>query len=118
MLQTHRLYKNVSHNSQSQGRKVNPGHPAMKENSCSLVHEIRSVRKVSAVNELNRIVTNIQQDATLHSLFYLETALHVRISSRKQTTVSTASGICHTVTTICRYRRRVGIGLSVLWVAY
>jgi len=25
---------------------------------------------------------------------------------------------CHTVTAICRYRGRVGTGLSVLWVAY
>jgi len=32
--------------------------------------------------------------------------------------VSTASGICHNVTAICRYRGRVGTGLSVLWVAY
>jgi hypothetical protein len=32
---------------------------------------------------------------------------------RSQTTVSTASGICHTVIAICRYRC-----LSVLWVAY
>jgi hypothetical protein len=32
------------------------------------------------------------------------------------TTVSTASGICHTITSICRYRGRVGTGLSVLWV--
>jgi hypothetical protein len=32
--------------------------------------------------------------------------------------VSTASGICHTVTAICRYRGRVGTGLSVLWVTY
>jgi len=38
-------------------------------------------------------------------------------SSGAQTTVSTASGICHTVTAICRYRGRVGTGLSVLWVA-
>ena len=38
--------------------------------------------------------------------------------SGAQTTVSTASGICHTVTAICRYRGRVGTGLSVLWVAY
>jgi len=45
----------------------------------------------------------IQQDATLHSLFYLETALHVSGGTsthhqRAHTTVSTASGICHTVT--------------------
>jgi len=39
-------------------------------------------------------------------------------SSGAQTTVSTASGICHTVIVICRYRGRVGTGLSVLWVAY
>jgi hypothetical protein len=38
-------------------------------------------------------------------------------SSGVQTTVSTASGICHTVTATCRYRGRVGTGLSVLWVA-
>jgi hypothetical protein len=42
----------------------------------------------------------IQQAATLHSLFYLETALHVsgrnstHHQERKQ--LSTASGICHT----------------------
>jgi hypothetical protein len=34
------------------------------------------------------------------------------------TAVSTASGICHTITAICRYRGRVGTGLSVLWVVY
>jgi hypothetical protein len=39
-------------------------------------------------------------------------------SSGAQTTVSTASGICHTVIVICRYRGRVGTGLSVLGVAY
>jgi len=32
-----------------------------------------------------------------------------------QTTVSTASGIHHTVTATCRYRGRAGTGLSVLW---
>ena len=39
-------------------------------------------------------------------------------SSGAQTTVSTASGICRTVTATCRYRGRAGTGLSVLWVAY
>ena len=39
-------------------------------------------------------------------------------SSGAQTTVSTASVICHTVTATCRYRGRVGTGLSVLWVVY
>jgi hypothetical protein len=28
-----------------------------------------------------------------------------------------SDSICHTVTAICRYRGRVGTGLSVLWVA-
>jgi hypothetical protein len=49
---------------------------------------------------------------------YLETALHfsggTSTSSGAHTTVSTASGICHTVTAICRYRGRVGTGLIVL----
>ena len=52
---------------------------------------------------------------------YLETATrfgwYVHPSSGAQTTVSTASGICHIVTAICRNRGRVGTGLSVLWVA-
>ena len=61
----------------------------------------------------NNIPIYIQQDAKLHSLFYLETALHVsggttHPSSGTQTTVSTAFGICHTVTATCRYREQVG----------
>jgi hypothetical protein len=55
-------------------------------------------------------------------IFYLETALHVSVDTtthhQERKTVSTASGICHTVTAICRYRGRVGTCLSVLWVAY
>ena len=42
---------------------------------------------------------------------------YIHPSSGAHTTVSTASGIGHTVTVICRYRTRVGTGLSVLWVA-
>jgi hypothetical protein len=42
---------------------------------------------------------------------------YFRPSSGAHTTVSTASGICHAVTAICRYRVRDGTGLSVLWVA-
>jgi len=50
----------------------------------------------------NNIVIHIQQDAMLHSLFYLEAALHVSGGTithhqERKTTVSTASGICHTV---------------------
>ena len=38
-------------------------------------------------------------------------------SSGTQTTVCTTSDICHSFTATCRYRGRVGTGLSVLWVA-
>jgi hypothetical protein len=58
----------------------------------------------------------------LHSLFYLTTALHVSGVTithlqRYKTTVTTASGNLHRIV-VCCYRRRVGSGLSVLWVAY
>src|SRR5215475_9624408 len=56
------------------------------------------------------ILIYIQQDATLHSLFYLITAHHP--SSGAQTTLSTASGICYAVNAICSYRGRAGTGLS------
>jgi hypothetical protein len=60
---------------------------------------------------LKNILIYIQQDATLHSLFYLETALHVSgvnttHHQERKTAVSTASGICHTVTATCRYSGR------------
>jgi hypothetical protein len=69
------------------------------------------------------IYSYIQQDAMLHSLFISGNCstcfgCYFHPSSGAHTTVSTASGICHTVTAICRYRERVGTGLSVLWVAY
>jgi hypothetical protein len=56
----------------------------------------------------------------LHTLFYLETALHVsggtsHPSSGAQTTVSTASGICHTVTATCRYSGRYGNIISLIF---
>jgi hypothetical protein len=58
----------------------------------------------------------------LHSLFYLETALHVsggtiaHHQERKQLYLQHL--VCHTVTAIYRYRGRVGTGLSALWVVY
>jgi hypothetical protein len=69
------------------------------------------------------IYSYIQQDATLHSLFISGNCStcfgwYFHPSLGAHTTVSTASGICHTVVAICRYRGRVGTGLSVLWVAY
>jgi hypothetical protein len=71
----------------------------------------------------NSIPIYIQQDAKLHSLFISGNystcfGWYFHPSSGAHTTTSTASGICHTVTAICRYRERVGTGLSVLWVAY
>jgi hypothetical protein len=48
----------------------------------------------------------------LQSLFYLTTALRVLgvtiTHHQHKTTATIASGICHTVTAICRYRGRVG----------
>jgi hypothetical protein len=66
------------------------------------------------------IYSYIKQDATLHSLFISGNCStcfgwYFHPSSRAHTTVSTASGICHTVTAICRYRGRVGTGLNVLF---
>jgi hypothetical protein len=78
---------------------------------------------ISGCDEYTTILIYIQQDATLHSLFYLETALHVSGGTithhqERKTTESTASRICHTDIAICRYHGRVGTGLSVLWVVY
>jgi hypothetical protein len=58
----------------------------------------------------------IQQDVTSHSLFISGNCStcfgwYFHPSSGAHTTVSTASGICHTVTAICRYRGRVGTTL-------
>jgi hypothetical protein len=69
------------------------------------------------------IYVYIQQDATLHSLFVSGNCStcfgwYFHPSSEPHTTVSTASGICHTVIAICLYRGRVGTDLSVMWVAY
>jgi hypothetical protein len=65
-------------------------------------------------------ISNKMQRYTVY--LYLETALrfgwHFHPSSGAHTTVSTASGICHIVTAICRYRGGDGTNLSVLWVAY
>jgi hypothetical protein len=71
-----------------------------------------------------RIFQNISNKMQRYTFYlYLETALHVSAGTfthyqERIKPVSTASGMCHTVTAICRYRGRVGTGLSVLWVAY
>jgi hypothetical protein len=64
----------------------------------------------------------IQQDATSRSLFISGNCStcfgwYFHPSLGAHTTASTASGICHTVNAIRRYRGRVGTSLSVLWVA-
>jgi hypothetical protein len=61
------------------------------------------------------IYVYIQQDATLHILFISGNCStcfgwYFHQSSGAHTTVSTASGICHTVTAICRYQ------LEQVWV--
>ena len=65
-------------------------------------------------------ISNKMQLYTVY--LYLETALHVSGGTsthhQERIQLSTASGICHTVTAICRYRGRVRTGLSVLWVAW
>jgi hypothetical protein len=70
----------------------------------------------------SNILIYIQQDGTLHSLFYLETAVHVSGGTsthhqERKTTIYTIWYLSHRIVN-CRYRRIVGTGLSVLWVAY
>ena len=61
---------------------------------------------------LEYISIYIQQDAMLHSLFMFGNCStcfgwYLHPSSGVRTTVSTASGICHTITATCRYCGRV-----------
>jgi hypothetical protein len=61
----------------------------------------------------------IQQNETLNILFIFGNCStcfgwYFHTSSGAHTTLSTASGICHTVTANCRYRGRIGTGWSVL----
>jgi len=65
----------------------------------------------------NHILIHIQQDAMLHNFILSENCSkcfgwYHHPSLGAQTTVSTASGICHTVTSICRYRENAGTGLT------
>jgi hypothetical protein len=65
-------------------------------------------------------ISNKRQLHTVYfiwNLLYMLRVVHPPII-RSANNLSTASGISHTVTLICRYRGRVGNGLSVLWVAY
>ena len=93
----------------------------------TVFHKIsrKSIDKFKVYGSVQRkyIPIYIQQDATLHSLFITRNCSaffgwYLHPSSGMHTTVSTTSGICHAVTATCRYRARVGAGLSVLWVAW
>jgi hypothetical protein len=98
---------------------------------CKSSKQIQNVKQLTLILLMWKIVwapnsipiyMYMQQNATLHSLFISENwsicfGWYFHPSLGAHTTVSTASGICHTVTAICRYRGRVGNGLSVLWVA-
>jgi hypothetical protein len=72
----------------------------------------------------NNILIYIQKEERFTVYLYLETALHVsggnttHNQKRIQLYLQHPSVICHTAIAICRYRGRVGTGLSVLWVAY
>ena len=60
------------------------------------------------------IPVHIQQDATLHSLFISGNCStcfgwYLHPSSAAHTTVSTASGICQTVTATCHYKQQVAV---------
>jgi hypothetical protein len=64
-------------------------------------------------NLVHYIPIYIQHDATLHCFFIYENCFacfvwYLHPSSGAHATVSTASGICHTVTAICHYHGRVG----------
>jgi hypothetical protein len=68
------------------------------------------------------IYSYIQQDATLHSLFISGNCSacfgwYCHPSSEAHTTVSTVSGICHTLAAICRYRGTVGTGSNSSTIA-
>jgi len=84
-------------------------HTALKTHVCS--RNVYYGRKVYGSVHRKYIPIYIQQDATSHSLFISENCstcfgLYHHPSSGAQTTLSTASGICHTVTATCRYGGR------------
>jgi hypothetical protein len=72
----------------------------------------------------NNILICIQQDATLHSSFYLETALHVLGGTtthhleRKQLYLLHLVFVIPLLLPAAIVEALAGTGLSVLWVAY
>ena len=71
------------------------------------------------INTLNNIPIYIQQDATLHSLFYLETALHVSGGTTTHHQERKQLYLQHlVVVTQLLLPAGTGTGLSVPWVAY
>jgi len=71
------------------------------------------------VQHRNNIPIYIQQDATLHSLFYLETALHLSGGTITHHQERKQLHLQHLVlVTPLLLPAATGTGLSVLWVAY
>jgi hypothetical protein len=77
---------------------------------CIYYVSIRYVFNVYGSVHRKNILIYVQQDATLHSLFYLETRSTCTIThhQERKKIVSMAFGIWHTVTATCRYRGGVG----------
>jgi hypothetical protein len=73
---------------------------------------------------MGKCIVSISNKIQRHTIYFLSGncstcfGWYFHPSSGAHTTVCTASGICHTVAAICRYRGRVETGLSVLGVAY
>jgi hypothetical protein len=79
-------------------------HRVIRSNVGSCLEVYQRIFNVYGSLHRKNILMYVQQDATLHSLFYCSTCFgrYYHPSSGAQITVSTASGICYTVTTTCR----------------
>jgi hypothetical protein len=78
------------------------------------LEELKATKSYSNMSPIRCNVTRFILSGNCSTCF----GWYLHPSTGAQTPVSTASGICHTVNAVCRYRGRVGTGLSVLWVAY
>jgi uncharacterized membrane protein len=76
------------------------------------------VRASKIYSNIYRTRYNSTQSIYIRKLLYMFRVVLPPIIKSAYNYLSRASGICHTVTAICRYRGGVGTGLSVLWVAY
>ena len=88
----------------------------LKNNCSNQERHIKQLMITRNKNFLFQYISNKMQRYTVY--LYLEAALHVSgvtstHPSGARTTVSTASGICHTVTATCHYRGRVGTSFQL-----